>query len=241
MVVLSKLSLLSRAYKPNAQQLRYGGHGRVLNVVHSPWQLKKMIDDMMAYWLLGAIPLFCLATYVNIFIGPARLVDTPEGYEPKYWEYERHPIQRWIMKHMCPDPKYLYECRLAAANDDSERLFVAKHENWMKDMMVRKNDTSSKYFQHDYEASMLRKQRWYQERKFLFASAETEMDYFDIFHDVPPDSPNYLYGPFDDRFHRWNHVERLVNPYYKSNREWLRQDTAEYVDMDRVYDVHKAL
>lgn len=42
---------------------------------------------MHFYIMLGAIPAALVITYINLFIGPARLAEIPEGYVPEAHEY----------------------------------------------------------------------------------------------------------------------------------------------------------
>ena len=42
---------------------------------------------MNFYVLLGVIPATIVITYINLFIGPARLAEIPEGYVPEAHEY----------------------------------------------------------------------------------------------------------------------------------------------------------
>lgn len=62
---------------------------RVLPIQPSRYQWQKFKDHLHFYTLLGLIPCGLGLLYVNVFIGPATLSETPEGYVPKHWEYER--------------------------------------------------------------------------------------------------------------------------------------------------------
>ena len=77
----------------------------------SDWAYVKASNIFLFYLTIWAAPLLAIATYTNIFIGPATLKPTPEGYEPKEEEYERHPITRWMAKnyHMSEQQKHEME------------------------------------------------------------------------------------------------------------------------------------
>lgn len=58
-----------------------------MNITPSRFAYNLAKDHLHFYLLLGIIPLSLLVMYVNIFIGPPKLAEIPEGYEPEYWEY----------------------------------------------------------------------------------------------------------------------------------------------------------
>jgi len=76
------------------------GQGNQINSLNARW--------LLLVWL-GALPLVALVTYINVFVGPAELVETPEGYEPYDWEYEKHPITRFLARNVLPSPQRNYE------------------------------------------------------------------------------------------------------------------------------------
>jgi NADH dehydrogenase (ubiquinone) 1 beta subcomplex subunit 5 len=72
-----------------------GGHGpRLMPLTPSRWQWHKFKDMAHYYFMVGLIPVGLIVFYANVFIGPAKLAEIPEGYEPKQWEYCRVGIQR---------------------------------------------------------------------------------------------------------------------------------------------------
>lgn len=60
---------------------------RTFPLVPSRWQWNKFKDFVHLYLAIGLIPVGLIVAYTNIFIGPATLSETPEGYVPKHWEY----------------------------------------------------------------------------------------------------------------------------------------------------------
>ena len=69
---------------------------------------KNIVHMSYMAWL---VPLGAIATYCNIFIGPAKLEPIPEGYVPKEHEYHRHPIARWFAS-VYPSYQQCYEIML---------------------------------------------------------------------------------------------------------------------------------
>lgn len=48
--------------------------------------------------MLGVIPAALIVFLTNIYIGPAKLAEIPEGYTPKHWEY--HKVYHYDL--ICP-------------------------------------------------------------------------------------------------------------------------------------------
>merc|ERR1711872_981997 len=93
-----------------------GGHERRMEIRPTQWEWRFFKDQLHLYVMMGVIPLGIIITYANLFIGPAKLVDTPEGYEPKCWEYHSHPIRRWFARYCYDPPEKHYE-RMCASID----------------------------------------------------------------------------------------------------------------------------
>ena len=60
---------------------------RLMKIAPSRWSWNKFKDLLNFYFFLGALPCAALILGVNLLIGPARLVETPEDYVPEHWEY----------------------------------------------------------------------------------------------------------------------------------------------------------
>lgn len=70
------------------------GHN-LMNIRETKWQWTKFKDLVHFYVLVGVIPLTLFVTFINVFIGPAKLAPIPEGYRPKHWEY--HQVSYMIL------------------------------------------------------------------------------------------------------------------------------------------------
>ncbi|XP_045163179.2 NADH dehydrogenase [ubiquinone] 1 beta subcomplex subunit 5, mitochondrial-like [Mercenaria mercenaria] len=79
--------------------VRYMG-GNKMVVRPSRFQSQQLKDDVFYFLSLGIVPLGLIVLYTNVRIGPAELVDTPEGYVPEKHEYYKLPITRYISKYL---------------------------------------------------------------------------------------------------------------------------------------------
>lgn len=65
------------------------GHGNNMRIEVSRWQWHKFKDLLHFYTMLGVIPATLIVFLTNIYIGPAKLAEIPEGYTPEHWEYHK--------------------------------------------------------------------------------------------------------------------------------------------------------
>jgi len=77
--------------------------------VPSNWTWYKFKDFCHFYLMIGMFPTVAIATYCNLMIGPATLSPMPEGYTPKEYEYQRHPITRFIARYAWSNYQESYE------------------------------------------------------------------------------------------------------------------------------------
>ncbi|KAF2884901.1 hypothetical protein ILUMI_21272 [Ignelater luminosus] len=123
-----------------------GGHHRVLPYQPSRWQWQKFKDYAHFYIALGVIPLTVLVTGVNVFIGPATLTEIPEDYEPKHWEYYRHPITRFLARYVISSPQQNYEKYLHHIFEEDEKAKLRKLERQVREKMAERNDYQAYYY-----------------------------------------------------------------------------------------------
>lgn len=108
------------------RQMSGGGHKRVMDIKPSNYEWKRYADHFNFYFLLGAIPAVTIISAVNLFIGAAELVDTPEDYEPKHWEYYKHPITRFHSRYIQEQEEKIYERHLHFLNLEQEKIMLRK-------------------------------------------------------------------------------------------------------------------
>ncbi|CAH8563219.1 unnamed protein product [Schistosoma turkestanicum] len=125
---------------------RNAGHGRRLPKMVSEYLPRVLFDSLHFYIMLGLVPTLFLIFIVNVFIGPAELTDIPEDYEPRYWEYYKHPITRFIVKYMCQHPQKVYESSLAEMDEFRIRRELVDEERWFRKSQLEEGDFRGWYF-----------------------------------------------------------------------------------------------
>lgn len=141
------------------------------------------------------------------------------------------------MKHMYPDPRFLYELKVAYVNLEVEKLFIEKHEGWIKDLMLRTADSSS-WFYGAFDAGAFRIARKNTDDYTMIdsTSSPATMNQKGIRYDVPEHAP-YFYDPTAARNRRFRFFERMVDPYADSERNYMKQNEAPYAE--RAFEVPK--
>ena len=76
--------------------------------------------------MLGIIPLTIVTVYANVFIGPAELVEIPDGYIPEEHEYHKHPVTRFIQKYVNHTPQMGYEMMLHRLALEKEKMHLRR-------------------------------------------------------------------------------------------------------------------
>jgi len=122
-----------------------GGHERTMVIIPSRYQWQKYKDLLHFYTMLGAIPLLGLVFCVNVFIGPATLTEIPCDYHPKHWEHERHPISRFISKHLMRSRQEQYERNLFYITEIEEIKRLTLLEGRIHDVMGERGDYPNWY------------------------------------------------------------------------------------------------
>jgi len=119
-------------------------HGFVIDA--SRWQWHKTKDYLHLYVMVAAIPLSIITFCANIFVGPATLTPTPEGYEPEHWEYHRHPITRFLARYIYGSPQKDYEktCFAIWEADQIRKIRILEKMVW--DRMEKRVDYRYGYF-----------------------------------------------------------------------------------------------
>ncbi|XP_055319673.1 NADH dehydrogenase [ubiquinone] 1 beta subcomplex subunit 5, mitochondrial isoform X2 [Sitodiplosis mosellana] len=145
--ILSKPGAIQAICKNVAIQVRHGGHGpRMMEIQPSRFQWNKFKDNLHFYTLVGAIPCIAIIFITNVFIGPAQLTPIPEGYDPKHWEYHRHPISRFMSRYIFPTPQQDYEKTLHVLYVENEKKQLRFLEEKVENLMKERRDYQAYYY-----------------------------------------------------------------------------------------------
>lgn len=148
---------------------------------------KKFKDTLHFYTLLGGIPAAVIISIISVRANP-ELTEVPDGYEPRHWEYYRHPIARFVARYVFYPPELEDEMVMHATEDVSENAIVRSVQNKVEEAMRFYNDHRSSYFTPFY-AEMFRVARDDEEygMNFVFSSEGKHYDsaYDPNFNPVP--------------------------------------------------------
>jgi len=105
-----------------------GGHKRTLEFVPTNFEWRKFKDHLHFYVMLGVLPIVAIISAANLFIGPGELVDIPDDYEPKHWEYYKSPISQFIARHFTDSPEKIYERHMHFLAVEKDKILMRKLE-----------------------------------------------------------------------------------------------------------------
>lgn len=145
MTILSKnLRTLFTVKNLSRVSKRWSGHNN-LEPHPSNFSWMKWKDMLHLYTMVAVIPLGLFTTIVNIRANP-ELAEIPEGYEPRHWEYYKHPISRFIARYVLEHQDEEDETMLAFLDIESERIILRHITSRVSDVMGFYNDYRALYF-----------------------------------------------------------------------------------------------
>ncbi|VDM18108.1 unnamed protein product [Hydatigera taeniaeformis] len=92
------------------------------------------------FFMCGAIPCVLGAFIINTFFGQAELIETPDDYEPHYWEYYKHPITRFISRNLMWSPQQVYENNLGYLKRSMDSMDLVAEEKWFQESELAYRD-----------------------------------------------------------------------------------------------------
>uniref|UniRef100_A0A4Y7NMW7 NADH dehydrogenase [ubiquinone] 1 beta subcomplex subunit 5, mitochondrial n=1 Tax=Scapholeberis mucronata TaxID=202097 RepID=A0A4Y7NMW7_9CRUS len=118
-----------------------------MTIKPSRWQWNRFKDFVHFYLMLGLIPSTLFVLYVNLFIGPAKLAEIPEGYIPEAYEYHSHPITRWMAKNMTRSYQQEYEMMCHHIYEEEYKQKLRFAEARINEKMRESQDTQTYYYE----------------------------------------------------------------------------------------------
>lgn len=135
---------------------RWSGHNN-MDIIPSNFDWKDFKNMVHFYSVLSFIPVIVVTTICNIRCN-AELSEVPEGYEPRHWEYYKHPITRWMAKYLFKPMEIEHELNMAKCEMVSETKILSRIERAVDKTMSFYCDHRTKYF-HPQHAEKFRESR----------------------------------------------------------------------------------
>ncbi|TMW47180.1 hypothetical protein DOY81_007755 [Sarcophaga bullata] len=135
---------LKNAVQSQLRQMSGEHHHMIVQPSRFQWSKFKVL--MNFYVMLGVLPITAIVMYANIFVGPAQLQEIPADYEPKYWEYHKHPISRFIARYILSNPQQEYEKQLHFLYEEDEKAQIRLLEEKIRAKMSERNDYKAYYY-----------------------------------------------------------------------------------------------
>eukprot|EP00914_Ancora_sagittata_P000257 GHVO01000754.1.p1 GENE.GHVO01000754.1~~GHVO01000754.1.p1 ORF type:complete len:194 (+),score=23.99 GHVO01000754.1:28-609(+) len=145
---LSRIVLTPAATKTllQASVRQMGGHGRTMQKYPSRFDFTLLKDHLHFYILLGVIPLGLYTTYINLTHGKPEVKEIPDGYEPEYWEYYRHPISQKLAKWFHYSPEQIYEMKMHHIKIAQDSAKMALLQRKVTSLMSQRGDYKAWYY-----------------------------------------------------------------------------------------------
>lgn len=135
----------------NVISKRWSGHN-TMEITPSNITWKRFKDTFHFYTLISIVPVIVITTIINIRANP-ELTEIPEGYEPRHWEYYRHPIARWMAKNLYQPMELEHELHISCQDNNSQTLITKAILREADSMMKFYQDHRSNHFRPYYAES----------------------------------------------------------------------------------------
>lgn len=141
----TKFFINNHTIKQNVICKRSSGHN-TMDITPSNYGWKEFKNLLHLYLILGGIPALVINAIINIRANP-ELTEIPEGYEPRHWEYYKHPITRFMARYLYIPYDLDEEMAMALFENVSENQILKETERQVEAVMSFYNDHRTKFFQ----------------------------------------------------------------------------------------------
>lgn len=129
----------------NIVNKRWSGHNTMdIRPSNADWKFAK--NWFHFYALLGLIPVGIMTTILSIRDNP-ELSEVPDGYEPRHWEYFKHPLTRFAARYLIVSDEKDEEMIMGCLEYNSEKELLKKLAYRVEKVMSFYNDHRSKFFE----------------------------------------------------------------------------------------------
>lgn len=132
----------------NVISKRWSGHN-AMDITPSNFYWKYFKNMAHFYALITMVPCLVITTIINIRANP-ELTEIPEGYEPRYWEYYKHPITRFMARYFYRPMELDHELFMSMFDDWSQNMIMRDIQREAEQIMTFYQDHRSSYFRPYY-------------------------------------------------------------------------------------------
>lgn len=142
--IFSRLRAGQNQLNRNVITKRWSGHN-AMEIEPTNFDYKRLKDRIHFYFMISMVPCMVVAAIINVRANP-ELTEIPEGYEPRHWEYFKHPVSRFLAKHLFMPDDIDKEMMLGKMEKKSENRIMTMIANEVDKVMSFYNDHRTKYF-----------------------------------------------------------------------------------------------
>jgi len=128
------------------QMFKRHGHARTITRLPNSTTWMRVKDLTHFYLAVGAIVFGGTALVVDTLYGPCQLQDTPEDYEPRFWQYEKHPMYQLIIRYSSQNPQKNFEQQLGFIDNYTKKEMWEREELRARRLMYERQDYKAWYY-----------------------------------------------------------------------------------------------
>lgn len=123
---------------------RWSGHN-AMEITPSSFDFQYGKNALHFWTVIAGVPLVVLTMIINTRANP-ELSEIPEGYQPRHWEYYKHPVARFLARYFFTPVELDHEVELAYYERMSETEIIKSVHRQVRKTMQFYNDHRSGHF-----------------------------------------------------------------------------------------------